>query len=82
MYYNHMDWGWAALMTLGWIALVGIFVALVVLAMRERRTASARDVLDRRLAAGEIDVEEYERLRKAMASKPRDDGVAGPAAHA
>jgi len=34
--------------------------------MRDRTSASPREILDRRLAAGEIDLDEYERARAAM----------------
>lgn len=78
MYYDHMSWGWAVLMTIGWVILVGLFVALIVGALRDRSAKqSARELLDRRLAAGEIDLDEYERLRSAMS--PRPAGPSGPA---
>ena len=72
MYYDHMGWGWGVLMTLGWIILLGLFIALVMGALRDRTNAkrSAGELLDQRLASGDITVEEYELLRAAMNPSP------------
>jgi putative membrane protein len=73
MYGNGIGWGWMVLMQLVWIVLFGLVVWAVlrlaplgpgrdagtVAARRE----SAREVLDRRYAAGEIDEDEYRRIR-------------------
>jgi putative membrane protein len=63
--------GWWVLMTLGWLAVVALAVWAVGSLARgrdgEREAPSAREVLDRRLAEGDITVEEYQRLRDAMA---------------
>ena len=80
--YNHMSWGWGILMTLGWVILLGLFVMLLVSAMRDRGGSSAREVLDRRLAAGEITIEEYERVRGAMSADAGRRPPAGPPAPA
>ena len=74
--------GWV-LMTLFWIVLVAVIVwALVRLVpsrtddVREPRRAAAEspdaplEILDRRLASGEIDVETYEELRSKLSSPP------------
>ena len=83
MYYDHMGWGWGVLMTLGWIILLGLFAALVVAAVRDRNSKrSAREVLDERLASGEITVDEYQRLRSAMSTRPSGPSPSGPSAPA
>ena len=82
MYWNHMAWGWGVFMTVGWVILLGLFVALVVNATRDRPGPSAREVLDQRLAAGEISVEEYERARSAMSSEAGNRPASGPPAPA
>jgi uncharacterized membrane protein len=81
--YNHMGWGWGILMMLGWVILLGLFVMLLVSAMRDRGSSpSAREVLDKRLAAGEISIEEYDRARTAMSGDPGRRSAAGPPAPA
>lgn len=69
---HDMASGWWVLMALGWLAVVALAVWAVVSLGRNgrRETPSAREVLDRRLAEGDITVEEYERLRDAMRSSP------------
>jgi uncharacterized membrane protein len=82
VYYHHMGWGWGILMTLGWIVLIALFVAVVYSVIRDRRYSrgpSAREVLDRRLASGEISVEEYERTLSAMSRHEKGGGTPGPA---
>jgi len=78
-YMHDMGWGWAVLMTLGWLALLGLFLVVALAAVRDRRTPSAREILDRRLAVGEIDIDEYERARAAI-SRDSADPVGPPAA--
>jgi uncharacterized membrane protein len=65
--------GWV-LMSLGWLVIVG-FASWAVLSLirsrsGDRRQATAREILDRRLADGAISVEEYERLYTAMHATP------------
>jgi uncharacterized membrane protein len=79
--YNHMSWGWGILMTLGWVILLGLFVAVLVSAMRDRGGSSAREVLDKRLAAGEISLEDYERARAAITADPGPGSAAGAGGH-
>jgi uncharacterized membrane protein len=69
-------------MTLGWLVLIGLFVGVVLGAVRDRRNPSAREVLDRRLAAGEINLDDYERARMAMARESADHSPTGPPAAA
>ena len=79
-YGGHWVFWQAALMWLVMIAFWGLVIWLVyyfvVSAIRESRghdqRGSAKAVLDQRLARGEIDAEEYRRLRDLIAS---DDGV-------
>lgn len=77
MWWDH-DWNWA-----GWLAMsmgmagFWILVALLVLAVvRSGRGADAgeqdpRQILERRLARGEIDVEEYRERLEAMGQAGR-----------
>lgn len=67
---HDMSWGWGALMVLGWLAIWALLLGGALSLWRDRRGPTARELLDRRLAAGDITVEEYERLRRAM-SGPR-----------
>jgi putative membrane protein len=67
--------GWV-LMVVGEIVIWGLIIAFVIWLLRnrdarqdDRDTApprSAREILDRRLASGEIDSDEYERLRRTL----------------
>jgi putative membrane protein len=74
--------GWV-LMTVFWIVLVAVVVWAIVRLVpsrsddgREPRHAAAeppeapREILDRRLAGGEIDVETYEKLRSKLSPPP------------
>lgn len=74
VYMHNMGWGWGVLMTLGWLALLGLFVSVLVAAVRDRRSDSPREMLDRRLAAGEIDPDTYRHARNAM----MDGGTGNP----
>jgi len=76
MMYGDMDgWGWMMLMPLVWIALVGVIAWGVVMIVRrpvERpaepmRRESAREILDRRYASGEIDADAYTLARDRLA---------------
>jgi len=79
--YNHMSWGWGILMTLGWVILLGLFVAVLVSAMRDRGGSSAREVLAKRLAAGDISLEDYERTRAAITADSWSGSAAGAGGH-
>src|SRR5919109_793196 len=72
MYWDHMDgWAWMMMLiwSLVWIGLVAVGVwAILQWARRDPHAQSphprtARDLLDERLAAGEIDLDEYQRRR-------------------
>jgi putative membrane protein len=77
MWWDH-DWGWVGwlAMTVGmagfWI-LVVLLVLLIVRADRRRdaEELGPRQVLERRLARGEIDVEEYRERLAAMSQEHR-----------
>lgn len=69
-YMHDMGGGWWVLMVVGSVVVWGLVIWAIVTLVGDRRTTrhdrAPVDVLDRRLAAGEISVEEYERLRNAM----------------
>lgn len=67
MWWNGGDWYWGvAMMIVFW----GAIVAIVYFAFRGRandvRRSSAREILDERLAKGELSEEEYARKRAAL----------------
>ncbi|MFI4977258.1 MAG: hypothetical protein ACHQC8_01050 [Solirubrobacterales bacterium] len=83
MYGNHMTTAWWILAGFGGLIVWGLilwFLFSLIAAVRDRRTtrgstADAGEVLDRRLALGEIGLEEYERIHAALeapASESRD----------
>jgi uncharacterized membrane protein len=78
VYMHDMGWGWALLMTIAWLAILGLLVGVVLTAVRDRRTPSPRETLDRRLATGEIGIDEYERARAAMSREGTGGSAAGP----
>jgi putative membrane protein len=82
VFMHNMGWGWAVLMTIVWLAILGLLVGVVLTAVRDRRSASPREILDRRLAAGEIDVDEYERARAALWREGTGGSPTGPASPA
>ena len=69
--------GWLV-MILFWSAFLGLAVWAIAQLFGPRNVAvseNARDVLDRRLAAGELDPETYRRLRDEMAATGTRDAV-------
>ena len=65
--------GWWAVMMIAMVLFWGLVIAGVVWLVRGglggelgSKTKSASDVLDQRLAAGDISIEEYEQRRKAL----------------
>lgn len=75
------NWYWMVPMMVVWIALIAVVVWGVVRIVGaassratpqgaegvESRPERPQDILDRRLASGEIDIEEHRRLREALA---------------
>ncbi|NUT98384.1 MAG: SHOCT domain-containing protein [Saccharothrix sp.] len=73
-WYTGFGPGWAGMlvMTLTTLAFVAAVVVLAVAVLRSRtRTDDAVQVLDLRLARGEINEAEYGRLRRALTTNPR-----------
>ena len=80
MYYdgNHMGAGGWVFMAIIMVVLLGLLVAFIVWLIGDPRRrphrdhnvagGSANEILDRRLATGEIGVQEYERLKNSMAT--------------
>jgi uncharacterized membrane protein len=93
MYYDggdHMGAGGWVLMALIAVLLIGLLVAFVVWLMQDQRRrphighyatgGSAAEILDRRLATGEISIQEYERLKATLATPPPSSGTEPPTA--
>ena len=86
-WHDHMNTGGWVFMVLGNIVIWGLIFAFIVWLVQDwrgrqqqRESApgpSAREILDRRLASGEIDTGEYERVRKTLA-QPSVDQPPGP----
>ena len=81
-YGEHWAFWQASLMWLGMILFWGLLIwaiyALVTAATRKpsRRDAdNAREILDQRLARGDIDEAEYQRLRDLISSRDRRDSA-------
>jgi putative membrane protein len=76
MFYVHsLGWGWWVLMSIGMVAFWGVVIWGIIALVRgvgsgPRQQASETDrpldILQRRLARGEISAEEYEQLRDAL----------------
>ena len=88
MFYQHdMGAGGWIFMALGNIVIWGLIIAFTIWLAQDLRSrphhhhitsgASASEILDRRLASGEIDADEYQRLRTTLA-QPRGDQPRGP----
>ena len=79
---NDVGWGWWLVMSVGMVAFWGLLIYGVVWLVRgatsqglqapqaHAPSESPQHVLKRRLAAGEISVEEYERLRAVLDDEP------------
>jgi uncharacterized membrane protein len=93
MYGDHMGaggWTLSILVSLLLIVLVVLAIAWLVRSQnagastrpRSDERGSARDLLDRRLVSGEIDEDEYQRLRKALIEAPAPSQSPDQPAHA
>ena len=79
MFYMHsFGWGWWVVMSIGMVAFWGVLIWGIVALLRgggsgPRQRASESDqpldILQRRLARGEISAEEYEELREALVGR-------------
>jgi len=84
MYGNHMGGGGWAVSIIMTVILVGLIAAAIVWLVSRRRgsppasTGAAGEILDRRLASGEITSEQYEELRETLGSSPRDQQPPSP----
>ncbi len=73
-FHNGMDPGWWVLMSLLWIALIALIVWAAVRLLPGRSPEAPRqidaerpeEILDRRLATGEIDPDTYDTLRAKL----------------
>jgi putative membrane protein len=81
MYYMHdIGWEWWVVMSIGMIAFWGLVVYAIVWLVRseasqprEQRPRERPDeVLERRLAEGEISIDEYNRLRETIHGRPHE----------
>jgi putative membrane protein len=84
MFYMHgagWGWGWWLLMSIGMIAFWALIIFAIVWLVRGRPTdqrepappqppEQPEEIVKRRLAQGEISLEEYERLQAAMREGP------------
>lgn len=81
-WHDHMGTGGWAFMVLGNIVIWGLILTLMIWLVMDWRTRrhhhemtsspSAREILDRRLASGEITTDEHDRVRKALGPQPRE----------
>ena len=67
-YGGGMGWGGLVVMTLSMIVFWGGLIAIVVLLLR-RHDGTATRILEERLAKGEINADEFDRLRKTLRSR-------------
>ena len=83
MYWDHMTgWGWAMMIfwSLIWIALLGVLISAMVNWSRgsgapaqpsgEQARPTAREMLDQRLASGDISIDEYQARKAALDDRP------------
>jgi putative membrane protein len=79
-WHDHMNTGGWVFMVLGNIVIWGLIFAFIIWLVQDWRGRqqqretpagpTATEILDRRLASGEIDTNEYERLRNILARPP------------
>jgi putative membrane protein len=80
MFYMHgVGWGWWLLMSIGTVAFWALVIWAIIALTRgassvqlpDEEADRPLDILQRRLARGEISVEEYEDLRDALIGRPK-----------
>jgi putative membrane protein len=60
-------WLWGTLMMLTWAVIIAVAVWLIIRSNRgDGSTRRAKEILDERLARGEISLEEYQERRQAL----------------
>jgi putative membrane protein len=59
-------WLWGTLMMLSWAAIIAAAAWFVLRAGRDRSGSRARDLLDERLASGDLTPQEYRERRDAL----------------
>jgi uncharacterized membrane protein len=57
---------WGTLMMLGWVVIIAAAVWIALRANRDGGTRRAREILDERLASGELTPEEHRERREAL----------------
>lgn len=75
---HDIGWGWWLLMSIGMVAFWALLIYGLVWLLRGERPhqrqeappENPQEILKRRLAAGEITIEEYEHLRETLDAKP------------
>ena len=79
MFYMHnAGWGWWIVMSIGMVAFWALIIYAIVWLVRgrpadlheERRGERPEEILNRRLAQGEISIDEYKQLRAALHQTP------------
>jgi putative membrane protein len=86
MFYMHeLGWGWWMVMSVGMVAFWALVVYGIVWLLRSGQNTQQRaepapdkpaDILKRRLARGEISIDEYERLHKTIEDEPSESVAA------
>lgn len=85
MYGNHMGGGGWAVSIIATLIIVGLIVAAIIWLASDRRDeerasdVSAGEILDRRLATGEITSERYDELCERLVAATRDQQPSSPA---
>jgi len=81
MFHMHgIGWGWWLVMSIGMVAFWGLVIYAIVWLVRgqpsqppdQRPRERPEEVLKRRLAEGEISIDEYNRLQETIQTRPRE----------
>jgi putative membrane protein len=84
MFYMHgIGWGWWLVMSIGIVAFWGLVIYAIILLIRspshegaEQSGESPEQVLKRRLAQGELSIDEYRQLQATLHEAPPDRAAA------